>query len=60
MDKDNRYWNAHKKIFNKLFNELDKDIANRIYRNPNGIEARLLNRRVEKEVEQILEEEPVV
>ena len=60
MDKDNRYWNAHKKVFNTLFNELDKDIANRIYRNPSGIEARLLNRRVEKEVKQILQEEPVV
>ena len=60
MDKDNRYWNAHKKIFNKLFNELDKDIANRIYRNPNGIEAHLLNKRIDKEIKETLQEEPVV
>ena len=33
MDKDNRYWNTHIEVFNKFFNELDKDIADRIYIN---------------------------
>ena len=60
IDKDNRYWNIHKEVFNKFFNELDKDIADRIYRNPNCIEAHLLNRKVEKEVSQILQQEPAI
>ena len=57
MDKDNRYWKAHKNIYNKLLNSLDQDIVDKIYRNPNCIEAHLLNNKVEKEIEQILEQE---
>ncbi len=57
MDKDNRYWNTHKEIYNKLLNNLDKDIVDKIYRNPDCTEAHLLNKKVEKEIREILHQE---
>ncbi len=57
MDKDNRYWNIHKEVFNKFLNELDTEIVDKIYRNPNCVEAHLLNKKVEKEIQQIMQQE---
>lgn len=57
MDRDNKYWNTHKEVYNKLFNELDNDIIDKIYRNPNCAEARLLNDKVEKQIQEILQQE---
>ena len=57
MDRDNKYWNTHKEVYNKLFNELDNDIIDKIYRNPNCAEARLLNDKVEKQIQEILPQE---
>jgi succinate dehydrogenase flavin-adding protein (antitoxin of CptAB toxin-antitoxin module) len=57
MDKDNRYWNKHKQIYNELLNELDNSIINRIYSNPNCAEAQLLNKRVDKRIIELYKEE---
>ena len=58
MDKDNRYWKIHKEIYNKLFGDIDLDIANKIYKNPNCAEGQLLNKRVDIEIKERLEQEP--
>ena len=60
MDKDNRYWNKHKQVYNELLNELDNVIIDKIYRNPNCAEAHLLNKRVNKEVEEGLSKESTI
>ena len=57
MDKDNRYWNKHKQVYNELLNELDNIIIDKIHRNPNCAEAHLLNRRVDKRIQESLREE---
>ena len=57
MDKDNRYWDTHKEIYNRLLNSLDKDIVDKIYKNPNCIEAHLLNSKVEKQIQETLQQE---
>ena len=36
MDKDYKYWNAHKAIYNELLNELDNSIIMKI--TTNGVE----------------------
>ena len=52
MDKDYKYWNTHKEKYNELLNELDNTIINKIITNPNCAEAHLLNRRVDKQVQE--------
>jgi hypothetical protein len=59
IDKDNRYWKIHKEIYNKLFGDIDSDIADKIYKNPNCAEGRLLDKRVGAEIKERLEQEPV-
>jgi len=44
------YWELHKTIWQKEFDELDKDIQNHIYRDPHGREARGLEKRVKREL----------
>ena len=60
MDKDNRYWNKHKQVYNELLNELDNVIIDKIYRNPNCAEARLLSKKVDKEIEEHFNKESTV
>ena len=55
MEKDSTYWNKHKEIFNKMISELDTEIANKICNNPNCQEGKLLQKRVDKKVEEALE-----
>jgi hypothetical protein len=57
MDKDYTYWNIHKEVYNTFLNELDNTIIDRIYKNPNCTEAKLLNNRVNKEIEERLNKE---
>ncbi len=57
MDKDNRYWSTHKQVYNNFLNELDKEIVEKIYKNPDCVEALLLNSKVDKEIEQQLNQE---
>ncbi len=57
MDKDNRYWSTHKQVYNNFLNELDKEIVEKIYKNPDCVEAQLLNSKVDKEIEQQLNQE---
>ena len=57
MDKDNRYWNMHKQVYNDFLNELDNEIIEKIYKNPNCAEAHLINNKVDKEVEERLNKE---
>ena len=56
MDKDNRYWNMHKQVYNDFLNELDNEIIEKIYKNPNCAEAHLLNKRVDKQIQESLKE----
>jgi succinate dehydrogenase flavin-adding protein (antitoxin of CptAB toxin-antitoxin module) len=56
MDKDYKYWNAHKAIYNELLNELDNSIIMKITTNPNCAEAHLLNKRVDKQIQESLKE----
>lgn len=57
MDKDYTYWNIHKEVYNTFLNELDNTIIDRIYNHPNCTEAKLLNNRVNKEIEERLNKE---
>ena len=57
MDKDYKYWNAHKAIYNELLNELDNSIIMKITTNPNCAEAHLINNKVDKEIEERLNKE---
>ena len=56
MDKDYKYWNAHKAIYNELLNELDNSIIMKITTNPNCAEAHLLNKRGDKQIQESLKE----
>ena len=58
IEKNNIYWSKHKEIFNEMIAELDMDIANKIYNNPNCHEGRLFLKKVDKRVEELLQ--PVV
>ena len=60
MDKDNKYWSIHKSIYMDMLNELDNEVVSRIYKNPNCAEARLLSKRVDKEVYSKLNQAPVI
>ena len=54
MEKDNNYWSTHKEVFNDLISELDTEIINRIYNNPNCHEGRLFQKKVDRKVEELL------
>ena len=54
IEKDNNYWNTHKEVFNDLISELDTEIINRIYNNPNCHEGRLFQKKVDRRVEELL------
>ena len=51
MEKDNTYWMLHKDTYNEMMAELDMDVVRKIYNNPNCTEGRLLQKRVDKELE---------
>ena len=50
---DPNYWEKHKEIYTKLYQELDKEIAERISNDPEGEDAKYLNWRVEQEIEEV-------
>tara|TARA_Y100000310_G_scaffold235801_1_gene238970 strand:- start:688 stop:879 length:192 start_codon:yes stop_codon:yes gene_type:complete len=52
MEKDNNYWNLHKDIYLEKFSELSSEIRDLITNNPNSKEAKLLEGRVKREVEE--------
>ena len=54
MEKDTKYWNTHKEVYNDMLAELDNDVIRRIYQNPNGSESYLLNKKVEEKTKETL------
>ena len=60
IEKDKYYWDKHKKVFNEMISELDTEIINRIYNNPNCHEGRLFQERVDREVEDVLHKKILV
>ena len=48
MKLDPRYARLHKKIYQRLLDELDSEVISSIMGNPNGEEAVLFNQRVEQ------------
>lgn len=53
MEKNITYWNIHKRVFNEMLSELDTEIANKIFNNPNCYESKILQKRVDKRVEEL-------
>jgi hypothetical protein len=51
MEKDNNYWILHKEIYNEMMADLDTDVIRKIYDNPNCTEARLLQKRVDRAIQ---------
>jgi len=54
IEKNNSYWNEHKKVFNEMILELDTEIVNKIYNNPNCHEGRLFQKKVDRRVAELL------
>lgn len=50
MEKNSRYWELHKIEYQKIFDELDKQIKEIVSADPNSDEARGLNLLVEKAI----------
>ena len=46
MDKDTKYWNTHKRVYDEMLLELDNDVVRKVFENPNGAESQLLNKKV--------------
>jgi hypothetical protein len=53
-EKNNKYWELHKEIWNEKFDSLDLFICRRIMGNPHGPEGQRFNRLVERKVLKIL------
>ena len=54
MDKDTKYWNTHKKVYDEMLLELDNDVVRKVFENPNGAESQLLNKKVEEKTRKLL------
>ena len=54
MDKDTKYWNTHKRVYDEMLLELDNDVVRKVFENPNGAESQLLNKKVEEKTRKLL------
>ena len=52
MEKDKSYWSLHKDIYLEKFSELSSETRDLITNNPDSKEAKLLEGRVKREVEE--------
>ena len=52
MEKNKSYWSLHKDIYLEKFSELSSETRNLITNNPDAKEAKLLEGRVKREVEE--------
>lgn len=54
IEKDTRYWELHKEIWIKSFDELDKMVQSQVVSNPHCNEAQLLEKRVDSAIQDFL------
>ena len=54
MEKNKSYWILHKDIYLEHFSELSSEIRDLVINNPNSKEAKLLESRVKRELEEAI------
>tara|TARA_Y100000310_G_scaffold180921_1_gene180824 strand:+ start:1632 stop:1808 length:177 start_codon:yes stop_codon:yes gene_type:complete len=54
IEKDSRYWALHKETYWDELLDLDQDVQDNIIKHPHGKEAKLLEKRVERIMEERL------
>ena len=54
MEKDTKYWQAHKQAYTEVIDELDLEIADKVMKNPNGPEGKEINKKVEVRIKELL------